>query len=89
MNPNAVSLTWVKYRGPGEVKFGSERPKIDPTPNSGIPVKNVFNGKSTTTATFSEPGEYWLRLIANDSSGPGGGGFLCCWTNGLVKVTVK
>jgi hypothetical protein len=90
LNPNAVNLTWVQYRGPADgVKFGIEKPKMEPTPNSGIPVKNVFNGKATTTATFSQPGEYWLRLIVNDSSGPGGGGFLCCWTNGLVKVTVK
>ena len=89
MNPNAVSITWHKYRGPGEVKFAADKPKMEPTKDSGIPIKNTFNGKATTTATFSEPGEYWLRAIANDSSGPGGGGFLCCWTNGLVKVTVK
>jgi hypothetical protein len=89
MNPNAVSITWHLYRGPADVKFESEKPKMVPTPNSEIPIKNVFNGKATTTATFSQPGEYWLRAIANDSSGPGGGGFLCCWTNGLVKVTVK
>ena len=89
LNPNAVNLTWQQYRGPADVKFASEKPKMEPTPNSGIPVKNVFNGKASTTATFSQPGEYWLRVVANDSSGPGGGGFLCCWTNGLVKVIVK
>jgi hypothetical protein len=26
---------------------------------------------------------------ANDSTGEGGGGFQCCWTNAHVKVTVK
>jgi len=25
----------------------------------------------------------------NDYSGEGGGGFVCCWTNGEVRVTVK
>ena len=30
-----------------------------------------------------------LRAQANDSSGEGGGGFQCCWTNAYVKVTVK
>jgi len=89
MNPNAVSITWHQYRGPAEVKFSPDKPKMEPTKDSGIPIKNVFNGKATTAVTFSQPGEYWLRAIANDSSGPGGGGFLCCWTNGLVKVTVK
>ena len=89
LNPNAVNISWQQYRGPADVKFSTEKPKMEPTPNSGIPVKNVFNGKATTTVTFPQPGEYWLRALANDSSGPGGGGFLCCWTNGLVKVTVK
>jgi hypothetical protein len=28
-------------------------------------------------------------LQANDSTGEGGGGFQCCWTNAHVKVTVK
>jgi hypothetical protein len=40
-------------------------------------------------ATFSEPGEYVLRAQGNDSTGDGGGGFQCCWTNAQVKVTVK
>jgi hypothetical protein len=30
-----------------------------------------------------------LRVVANDWSGDGGGGFQCCWTNGQVKVSVK
>jgi hypothetical protein len=30
-----------------------------------------------------------LYLAANDWSGPGGRGFQCCWTNALVKVSVK
>jgi hypothetical protein len=46
-------------------------------------------GKTTTTATFSRAGEYMLRVQGNDSSGEGGGGFQCCWTNAYVKVTVK
>jgi hypothetical protein len=46
-----------------------------------------------TTATFTEPGEYVLKVVAwDDSGGPGtvlADGFQCCWTNGYVKVTVK
>jgi hypothetical protein len=44
---------------------------------------------ATTTATFDTPGEYIVRLQANDVSGEGGGGFQCCWTSVLVKVTVN
>ena len=46
-------------------------------------------GKTTVTATFSEPGDYLLRVQANDSTGEGGGGFQCCWTNAHVKVAVQ
>ena len=43
----------------------------------------------SATATFAAPGEYLLRVQANDESGEGGGGFQCCWTNTYVKVTVQ
>jgi len=42
-----------------------------------------------TRATFSEPGEYILRLEAQDETGPGGGGSQCCWTSAQVRVRVK
>jgi len=49
---------------------------------------NKDTHRAETTATFSEPGLYTLRVVGNDASGDGGGGFQCCWTNPLVKVTV-
>jgi hypothetical protein len=42
-----------------------------------------------TTATFDTPGEYVIRLQANDVSGEGGGGFQCCWTSVQIKVKVE
>src|SRR6266540_3300685 len=77
--PPPLYVTWSKYRGPGAVTFASAKPAID----------KEQSGRATTTATFSEPGDYILRLQANDQSGEGGGGFQCCWTNAHVKVTVK
>jgi hypothetical protein len=47
-----------------------------------------FSGKATTTVTFSEPGAYVLHATANDYSGEGGSGEVCCWTTALVNVTV-
>ena len=77
----ALGVSWSKYRGPGRVTFRDTAPKID------------GSGKATTTATFSEPGQYTLRLLAWDASGNQGTvmavGFQCCWTNGYVNVTVN
>jgi hypothetical protein len=85
----SVALTWQKYRGTGEVSFVDPQPKVDEVPGGGIPIKKAFNGKGSTSVTFSEPGDYILRVIANDSSGPDGGDFVCCWTNGEVRVRVN
>jgi hypothetical protein len=73
-----VSLTWFKHQGPGNVTFGVAAPKPDGS-----------TGAATTTATFTAPGEYVLRIRANDASGVESAGHAqCCWTNGFVKVTV-
>lgn len=72
-------LTWAMHRGPADVTFSDAKPKID----------KAADGATTTTVTFTAPGEYVLRAQANDVSGEGGGGFQCCWTNARIKVTVK
>jgi hypothetical protein len=54
-------------------------------PASGV----EFSGKATTNVKFGEPGDYVLHVTVNDYSGDGGGGFQCCWTTGLVKVSVN
>lgn len=83
-----VTVTWSKYRGPGTVAFDKAKPEVEQLPSSGSGAP-PFSGKATTNVTFSEPGEYMLHVTANDYSGDGGGGFQCCWTTGLVKVSVK
>jgi hypothetical protein len=82
-----VTLRWSKYRGPGGVTFSPARPEIQKSTNKD--AKMPFSGTATTTVTFSEPGEYMLHLTANDYSGEGGGGFQCCWTTALVRVSVQ
>jgi hypothetical protein len=86
-SPIPVTVTWTKYRGPGTVKFDKDRPAVQKLEETD--PKLPFHGKATTTATFSEPGEYMLHVAINDYSGPGGAGFQCCWSNGTVNVTVK
>jgi hypothetical protein len=84
----AVTLTWVKFRGPGEVTFASAKPKVEKTAFK-APPSATYTGKAAATATFSDPGDYILEVTANDLSGVGGGGFQCCWTSAQVKVAVK
>jgi hypothetical protein len=83
-----VTLFWSKFRGPGSVTFANDRPAADAAEFSG-PPQTVFHGKAATAATFTEPGEYILRVVANDWSGDGGRGFQCCWSNAQVIVSVK
>lgn len=84
--PPPVELKWTKYRGPGTVTFDKDKPEFE-TLAGGKPDE-TFRGRNATTAKFSEPGEYLLHMVANDYSGDGGGGEVCCWTTVLVKVTV-
>jgi hypothetical protein len=80
-----VTLTFSKYRGPGAVTFDKAKPAVEKLPGGDAP----FTGKGTTNAKFSEPGDYMIHIIANDYSGDGGGGFGCCWSTSVLKVTVK
>ena len=77
--PARSGVVWSKYRGSGSVEFDDQTPRIE-------------EGKATTSATFSEPGNYVLRVLAWDDSGGQSaimaGGFFCCWTNGFITVQV-
>ncbi len=81
-----VTLTWTLFRGPGMVTFEKARPALETL--MGGAVDQPYTGRATTNATFSAPGDYVLHVMANDYSGTAGGGFLCCWTTALVKVSV-
>ncbi len=82
-----LSLTWKKYRGPGEVTFGAEGQ--DAGAELTQTFEDVAGGETLTTATFSEPGRYRLMATGNDVSGDGGGGDQCCWTTAHVDVVVQ
>ncbi len=79
--PGRFGVVWSKYRGAGTVAFDDDTPTIDES------------GRAVTTATFSEPGEYVLRVLGWDDSGSQAaimaGGFFCCWTNGYITVQVN
>ena len=76
--PVGMTVLWTKFRGPGDVVFSEPQAKL-------------ANGRATTTATFTEPGEYILQAVVDDGSGESAGnfGYHCCWTNAQLKLTVK
>lgn len=74
-----VTIAWFKHQGPaGAVTF---QPATGRAASAGASV--------TTQATFTEPGDYLVRVRANDSTVAGAGHAQCCWTNGFLKVTVS
>lgn len=90
---NAIRVTWYKHRGPAgdSVAFNPVSPPVaaDPEAAKMFAKPGDYTGKATSTATFKEPGEYWLRAQLNDATGNGGGGDQCCWSNVLIKVNVQ
>jgi hypothetical protein len=76
--PSVATVSLHKFRGPGKVTF--DKPRV---------LVQKQGEMVTLAATFGAPGEYLLRMQANDESGEGGFGFQCCWTNTYVKVTVR
>lgn len=78
--PVPVELRWFKHQGPvdGDVAFEEDELEVPPE-----------GGEASTTVTFSEPGEYVLRVRAGNFDAPDSRPEdQCCWTNGYVEVTV-
>ena len=75
-NPG-LSFEWFKYRGPGKVIFDRQ-------------LGMLADGKTTASASFSEPGDYIVQVVVDDGSGESAGnfGYHCCWTNLEVRVHV-
>ena len=59
VNPRAavatgLAVTWLQHRGPASVRFDPRTPAVE-------------NGRATTTASFTGPGTYVLRAVADDT----------------------
>ena len=79
-----MTLTWFLHQSPPAVT--GRGVTFAPTSSR----VNVAGGQASTQATFNAPGDYLVRVRANDASGVSRAGHAqCCWTNGFVKVVVK
>ena len=76
-----INIKWFKHQGPGDAAFAERTASVewDAWAQEG-------GAEVTTTVTFSEPGDYLLRLLAFNVIREFE--FQCCWTNGFVPVTV-
>jgi len=85
-----VTVRWYKHRGPGveTLKFNPATSMVmaDPEVAMMFQKPGTSSGKATTTATFTEPGEYWVRAQISDGSGMDE---QCCWSTVLLKVNVQ
>ena len=76
-----INTKWFKHQGPGDITFAERTASVEPD------AWGLEGGAEVaTTVTFSEPGEYLLRLLAFNVVREFE--FQCCWTNGFVPVTV-
>ena len=76
-----INVKWFKHQGPGDVTFAERTAAIEPDAWA-----QEGGAKVTTAVTFSEPGDYLLRVLAFNVIREFE--FQCCWTNGFVPVTV-
>jgi hypothetical protein len=83
--PPPVRVYWSMFPRPAAVMFDKENPHRGPR---GRRVNVPFRGKSTRRRRSASPATTCLHVTANDFSGEGGSGEVCCWTTALVKVTV-
>jgi hypothetical protein len=80
-----VTLTWFAHQSPPAAAAGRGVTFVPATSRV-----DASGGQASTQATFAAPGDYLVRVRANDASGVAGAGHAqCCWTNGFVKVVVK
>jgi hypothetical protein len=85
-----VTVRWYKHRGPGNetAKFTPATTTVaaDPAVVAMFQKPGTTTGKASTTVTFTEPGEYWVRTQVTDGSQLDE---QCCWSTVLLRVNVQ
>jgi hypothetical protein len=104
--PLTVHTQWFEHQGPGMVTFTKHESTVDPEPPKERPnlpasfrrrepqpsevTLPTTEGTVKVYASFSAPGEYIVRLRADNWNSPDSSeGNQCCWTNAYQRVTVS
>ncbi len=87
-----VGTEWILHQGPAIPEFESAAMTgraREAAAGEGAMITSDDWTMATTQATFSEPGEYIIRLRVDNWTAPDSKmDNQCCWTNGYVPVTV-
>jgi hypothetical protein len=101
--PIPVRVKWAVHQGPAAVEFATHettvipdqdeppRPRGRPPEEMGPQDVTLAQGAGTASvyATFTEPGEYMLRLQVDNWAAPESSeADQCCWTNVYQRATV-
>lgn len=87
-----LGTEWIMHQGPAAPKFDrariTGRERAEEGGESGATGSNGWE-EVTTQATFSEPGDYVIRLRVDNFEAPDSQfDNVCCWSNAYVPVTV-
>ena len=87
-----LGTEWVMHQGPARPSFDNARITGRERAENGESGTSGNNGwtEVTTQATFSEPGDYVIRLRVDNFMAPDSQfDNQCCWSNAYVPVTVS
>jgi hypothetical protein len=91
MNVYPVRATFILHQGPAAIEFEPTTVTVESEGSEvegGAPAATW--GMATTQATFTEPGQYIVRVRADNFRAPDSKfDNMCCWTNVYVPVTVR
>jgi hypothetical protein len=90
-----VRAEFIIHQGPAgaEAQFDPPTATVEPTMDAsgeGAAMGQPQWGEVSTQATFTEPGEYVIRVRADNFAAEDSGfDYVCCWANGYIPVTVR
>lgn len=87
-----VRAEFIRHQGPADIAFEPATVTVDPDSSSaGEGAASAASwGRVSTEATFSEPGEYVVRIRVDNFGAPDSRfDNMCCWANAYVPVTVR
>lgn len=103
--PIPLWANWAVHQGPAPVAFTRHESTFIPEPDDPVAARQVRrtfreatpqdvtlpegSGTASIYATFTEPGEYLLRIQVDNWNAPDSNeNDQCCWTNAYLRMTV-